>query len=563
MHAWHDDGVAWRTGAWAIERRDDELADLTYDGRIVVRSIRAVVRDRDWNTAAWRVGVVEADERMLRIPLTSHGYGSDLRGEVRAIVDGTTLTVTFDAVSTTAFETNRTGLVALHPPQLSGAELDVTHPDGAVSRTAFPRAISPAQPVFDIAALSWHHDGLAVRLEFSGDVFEMEDQRNWTDASFKTYSRPLSLPFPYPLAAGERVRQKITVAVEPQAPASGSAGAEVVTLAASSPFPTIGVAASSAPDPAPRTLPPIGDELVVELDLRHTNWRAALERAGTRGLPLDVRVVLDEPDTEVLAAFASALIGRSVVRVAVFHPYFHVSVAAFVDALRAALADAGIETSVVGGSRSHFTELGRERARMPDDLDALLVTVTPLFHSLSAAQLRESVAMQRIVAAQSVEYAAGRPVRIGPITLRPRFNDVATGPQPAPTRTDLTEGYGAAFTGAADERQSSSELAAWTVASAAALTVPGVAALTYFEEWGPRGVRAADGAPYPVAEALAALAELARSAASSGSTPDGRIWAIRTSTAMLVANLDLVTRRAVVEDRALTLAPLTWQRITP
>ena len=28
----------------------------------------------------------------------------------------------------------------------------------------------------------------------SGDSFEMEDHRNWTDASFKTYVRPLALP---------------------------------------------------------------------------------------------------------------------------------------------------------------------------------------------------------------------------------------------------------------------------------------------------------------------------------------------------------------------------------
>jgi len=30
----------------------------------------------------------------------------------------------------------------------------------------------------------------------------MEDQRNWTDASYKTYVRPLALPWPYTLATG-------------------------------------------------------------------------------------------------------------------------------------------------------------------------------------------------------------------------------------------------------------------------------------------------------------------------------------------------------------------------
>ena len=32
--------------------------------------------------------------------------------------------------------------------------------------------------------------------------FEMEDQRLWTDASFKSYTPPLSAPHPYPLSPG-------------------------------------------------------------------------------------------------------------------------------------------------------------------------------------------------------------------------------------------------------------------------------------------------------------------------------------------------------------------------
>ena len=35
----------------------------------------------------------------------------------------------------------------------------------------------------------------------------MEDQRNWTDASFKTYSTPLSEPIPVTVKAGTRISQ--------------------------------------------------------------------------------------------------------------------------------------------------------------------------------------------------------------------------------------------------------------------------------------------------------------------------------------------------------------------
>ena len=48
-------------------------------------------------------------------------------------------------------------------------------------------------------------------ITFKGEIFEMEDQRNWSDASYKTYCRPLSRPMPYLIAAGETVKQEIEI----------------------------------------------------------------------------------------------------------------------------------------------------------------------------------------------------------------------------------------------------------------------------------------------------------------------------------------------------------------
>src|SRR5680860_1556216 len=56
--------------------------------------------------------------------------------------------------------------------------------------------------------------GCRAKLSFEGDIFETEDQRNWTDASFKTYSTPLSNPFPVLIKAGDLVTQKITFQAE-------------------------------------------------------------------------------------------------------------------------------------------------------------------------------------------------------------------------------------------------------------------------------------------------------------------------------------------------------------
>lgn len=565
---WWSEGMPWRSGRWSLELRGDELADIAVDGRVILRSIRAVVRDADWDTAGLVVDRVQARAETLMLHVRSDGLGSAFAGVVRVEARSAQLRVVLDLESAAEFATNRTGLVVLHPASVTGTAAEVRHPDGALSRSAFPREISPHQPVRDIAGLTWESGGATVDLALAGDVFEMEDQRNWTDASFKTYSRPLDLPFPYRLRAGDRVRQSVTVSVtgtlSPAPPAP-----DTITLRPGGAFPEILVGAATAPDPAPR-IDAIGSGVLVELDLRTPSWRAALARAAASGAPLDVRLVGVEDERQRDAA-AAALRALDVHRVGAFAASgaaAHVSDAATVDALRAALARAGVVAPVVGGSRSHFTELNRESHRLPTDLDGVATTVTPLFHAIDTAQLVESVAMQRLVAQQAVAIAAGAPVHVGPVSLRPRFNNVATRPAPTSSATDLSDGYGAHLTGAADERQSAPELAAWTVASAAALAVPGVASLAYFEEWGPRGIRSSDGSDLPVAAALRALAAATGRELLWGESPDGLVWALGargTETSVLAANLDRRARSVTIdvdgELRRVDLDPGTFRAV--
>lgn len=567
-NSWNRGGaILWSSGPWSLEVRDDEFADISHHGRVILRSVRAVVRDRNWDTAALVVDRVAGSDSTVTLHVRTVGLGAELSGIVRAEMRGDRLRMFTDLESASEFWTNRTGLVVLHPPALAGAPLRIAHSDGEIEQTRFPESISPHQPAFDIVRLGWRHGDTDVNLRFDGDVFEMEDQRNWTDASYKTYSRPLSLPFPYRLTEGERVVQTVELEVTASAaggqPSSVDAESSSIALRPGGRFPSIALGASTAPDPGP-VFPPIGDEVLVELDLASTNWRAALHRSRAGGLPLDVRFLLDPAGRVTLLEGVAELKGLEAIRIGAYHQVGdarHVSDADAVDALREALTHHGLAIPVVGGSRSHFTELNRERDRVPDELDGLTVTVTPLFHASGTEQLVESVAMQRLVARQTSQLAGGRPVHVGPVCLRPRFNDVATASQPSPRTADLAEGYGAEYTGSVDERQSAPELAAWTVASAAALSVPGVASLAWFEEWGPRGIRTAAGDPLPVAVAIDALAALSASGGELlwGDSPDGTLWALGVRTAegttVLAANIGRQAREVTIDipDGAVTV----------
>ena len=330
-------------------------------------------------------------------------------------------------------------------------------------------------------------------------------------------------------------------------------------------MPLLTVSASTAPDPDPKLPEVPWAATLVELDLASPTWRAALARAAASGRPLDVRLILADAEPLHIEAAAAEIVGFDLARVTAFWSTGDarlVSDSAAVSLVRTAMREAGITAFVTGGVRSHFTELNREQHRLPEGLDGIVFSSTPLFHSLSTAQLTEAVAMQRIVAEQAGEIAGGRAVHIGPISLRPHVNNVATTPPPMSLHTDLRDGYGPALIDAADPRMDAPELVAWTLASAAAFTVPDVATLCFFEEWGPRGVFRSDGSARPVTEAVEVLAALQGGSVATGGTADGLVWAIVDLAAgeAIVANLDAVERAVRVGEAAVTVPSLSWRR---
>ena len=58
-----------RLGRWSVEQRGDELAEIGFAGVRLLRAVRAVVRDRDWNTVPARITGLTADHDQLRLDL--------------------------------------------------------------------------------------------------------------------------------------------------------------------------------------------------------------------------------------------------------------------------------------------------------------------------------------------------------------------------------------------------------------------------------------------------------------------------------------------------------------
>jgi hypothetical protein len=231
-----------RAGRLSAELEAGNLRYLRWDGEEVLRAVSFIVRDRDWGTYAPEISDlrVEEDGDAFRVSLravTGDGEQSlSYEARIEGRADGT-LTFDGEGRTETGFLTNRTGFVILHPIDgVAGAPVTLLHTDGRTVEGAFPEIIDPVQPMMDLRALTHRTPGgLTVETRMEGDTFEMEDQRNWTDASYKTYVRPLALPWPYRIEPGEEVRQRITVTIRGETRATAEAGAVAL-----SPGPALG-----------------------------------------------------------------------------------------------------------------------------------------------------------------------------------------------------------------------------------------------------------------------------------------------------------------------------------
>jgi hypothetical protein len=129
---------------------------------------------------------------------------------VYVVTDAGVIVFDVDGIARTTFEANRIGLCVLHPIRTcAGRPARATHADGTVRDVPFPALVAIEQPVqglSNLRGLAYEAGpGATIEIRLEGDTFETEDQRNCIDASFKTYSSPLSQPRPTVLAAGARV----------------------------------------------------------------------------------------------------------------------------------------------------------------------------------------------------------------------------------------------------------------------------------------------------------------------------------------------------------------------
>lgn len=487
--------------------------------REVLRGIYAAVRDRNWGTTPGtiRERIREVEARTFRIEFECEHRQNEIhfvwQGKLQGDADGT-LRYEFDGVAKASFLRNRIGFCVLHPIQeCAGTPARQIRTDGSVVRCRFPELIEPQifgrSSFRDLRAVAHEiTEGLWAELEFEGDTFEMEDQRNWTDASFKTYCTPLALPFPVEVRAGTRIHQVVTLrlsgksaSIEVSSPEPTPLTLEIPT-APTARLPAIGLGVASHGEPLREveasTLRQLRlSHLRADLRLWERNWQLKLDQAASEaeqlGAQLELAVHLprqDDFDAEA-AARAVRQQEKKLVRVLALREGEPATGPETLQRVRQLLG--GLSVPVGAGSDCNFCELNREQAlgRLAlNDADFLFWSINPQVHATDHLSIMETLEAQAATVRTARAFAQGRPVVVSPVTLKQRFNPVATC-APEPT-------FSGELPPQVDRRQLSDFAAAWTMGSLASLAAAKVESVTYFETTGWRGLmERASGSPLP------------------------------------------------------------------
>lgn len=487
-----------------------DLRQLRVGDVELVQRIYVAVRDHNWGTVPVTLHDLEIDDQgdAFRITFqavhTWPGIGFTWQGEIRGDVSGT-IDFTLDGRADTTFQRNRIGFCILHPARAAGAAVTLEHPDGSHTKSRFPEHISPHQPFLNLRAIT--HEaapGLRAEVRFEGDVFETEDQRNWTDASFKTYSTPLELPYPVTVQAGEVIRQAVQVKLHgaPPKPAAQTADRPTIEIGSQpqGKLPLLGLGMAS--HGTPLTVPEIARlqalqlaHLRVDLDLAAPDLAATFDRAAEEAAALNTALevalfVGDDParGLDRLEQVWPTPAPR-VAHWLVFPRRGYTTRAEAVTAARPTLARLAPDALVGGGTDVYFTQLNRFRPPA-DDLDLIAYSINPQVHAFDILSLVENMTAQGYTLRSTRAFCGDKPIAISPVTLRPRANPDATGPAPEPAPGTLPDQV--------DARQPTWFAAAWTLGSIAQLAQAGAASVTYFETTGWRGImEQAQGSPAP------------------------------------------------------------------
>lgn len=488
------------------------LRYIRYRGTEVLRGIAFLLRDKDWGTYAPAIEKLKIAQRKdgfsIGYTATAQDPTQGLRYEARIEASAAgKLVFSATGLPLTGFLTNRTGFVVLHPlTGVVGEPVEIVHTDGKKRKAKFPKFISPGQPIFEIRSLKHTvMPGVTATVLMEGNKFEMEDHRNWMDASYKTYVCSLLDPWPYRLRKGEAFTQSITLTIEGKPAAKKAAkkdsGITVDVGGVKGKMPAIGAGvpmseAEHALAKADLIAAMELNHLVCQIDGRQKNQRAAAaafrelrERTGALSF-VEIVLPAKAPASEEVAAIAKemraadyapdAIVVTQMHDLKSFQPNTPRPWGPTYEEMAAAIRQEFSGVPLGGGMLSYFTELNRKPP--PKGLfDFITHSVCPLVHAADDISVMETLESLPSIIASARNMIGKTPYLIGPSSIPCRDNPYGAGIAPNPNNSRVC-------LSGMDPRQRGLFAAAWNLGLAAAFAKGRLDAVALGAVTGPQGV---------------------------------------------------------------------------
>ncbi len=553
------EGQSFAVGPWSFTLENGAVRHIALRGHEAIHNIAFLVRDRDWGTLVPQLDNLDVaqTDTTLRITYDALFISADAKLAVQVSIDVGPESLVMSAIGETqgTFETNRAGFTVLHPiADVAGQPVRVKHSDGSSEDSAFPDLIEPWRPFVDIAALTNQVGDAELCCAFRGDTFEMEDQRQWGDASFKTYNRPLDMPWPYTIVDGARQAQSVELTWTPLA---GKPVEDTTPAAIDATFPEMALVMD--PQDALRLARQPSDiafvnpqRLLCHLDAAIGDTAAQFRAfaAAQRACPdkvFDLELIClfdDDPATELSSLAAqmhaagfmpdSVLVCPSVDRQSTPPGSDWPDCPPLAD-IHAAASLAFPDIRRGGGMVSFFPELNRKRPPLKH-LDFVSHGLCPIVHAADDVSVMETLEAIPHITRSARAITGDKDYRIGPATIAMRQNPYGARTIPNPDHERICMAHD-------DPRHRAKFGAAYVIGLASALASSGLSVWTPAALYGPRGV-IADQGEWPISAALKALAERAGEKVHSARVSDGLAEAC-IGTVTLKANLTAHTQQSL------------------
>jgi hypothetical protein len=557
-----------QAGPFSMIYQNGFIRRISHGDNEILRMIYFALRDEHWGTFHLHI----EDEQ---IKITPSGFSIEYKaynkkGEQRildwhaSIIGESNGTITFRLEGKVLEDTlkNRAGFCVLHPlSQIAGIDCKIVHTDGKQTEGKFPFFIAAKNPFLDIAKMKWHFEGLALELEFEGDIFETEDQRNWTDASFKTFCTPLSKPFPAWLKKGETISQLVRFSV-----ASGNANAieqrEIITLKESEitiPLPQVGIGSSAE---IPELTPGIASKLNeikfshyrIEINCTQPGWQGEFEREEKNAKRLQLRLEIVIHATSNYKSEIETLLkllkqqGEITKQILFLTAGALITDQGLIDYVSEIKNQFG-SIPVGGGTNFNFTEINQNRFNTLS-LDFVSFSIDPQEHSFDDMSIIENIEAQSHAIESARKIYPGKQIHVCPLTLRKRNNPYTKDPNAVVMLEEQR----------ADPRQIEKFCSVFTLGSIKALSVSGCASVTYYQTVGKQGILSVDGKTFPVFEAMKKVLngnlKTQHVTSSACLDVDAMILFNDDQKSLIIWNYTEETKRVIFNDKSFTIPPM-------